>query len=57
MRRLVAVTSIAIGCGVMTSAAMGQSSVTLYGIVDAGVNYLSSAQTGRSPSGLVGHSQ
>jgi predicted porin len=41
----------------MTSAAMAQSSVTLYGIVDAGVNYLSSAQTGRSTSGLVGHSQ
>jgi predicted porin len=34
-----------------------QSSVTLYGLVDAGLNYLSNAQTGRSNGSLVGHSQ
>jgi predicted porin len=35
-----------------------QSSVTLYGLIDSGLNYLSNAQTGRVPGGnLVGHSQ
>ncbi|MFM0742217.1 porin [Paraburkholderia xenovorans] len=34
-----------------------QSSVTLYGLIDVGVNYLSNAQTGRSGNQLVGHSQ
>ncbi|WP_243469118.1 porin [Paraburkholderia sp. PGU19] len=34
-----------------------QSSVTLYGLVDAGLNYLSNAQTGRSDGKLIGHSQ
>ncbi|RKF33372.1 porin [Paraburkholderia fungorum] len=34
-----------------------QSSVTLYGLIDVGVNYLSNAQTGRSGNQLVGRSQ
>jgi predicted porin len=34
-----------------------QSSVTLYGIIDAGLNYVSNAQTGRSASGLQGSQQ
>jgi predicted porin len=34
-----------------------QSSVTLYGIIDAGVNYISNVQTGRSASGLQGSQQ
>ena len=42
---------------VASMSAQAQSSVTLYGVIDAGVNYLSSAQTGRSGSQLVGHSQ
>lgn len=37
--------------------AFAQSSVTLYGIIDVGFNYLSNAQTGRSGGALVGHSQ
>ncbi|WP_321865863.1 porin [Paraburkholderia tropica] len=39
------------------SCALAQSSVTLYGIVDAGVNYVSNAQTGRPTTGLKGASQ
>jgi len=37
--------------------AHAQSSVTLYGIVDVGVNYLNNAQTGRTKAGLQGGSQ
>ncbi|AME27730.1 MULTISPECIES: porin [Burkholderiaceae] len=37
--------------------AQAQSSVTLYGIVDVGVNYLSNAQTARTKTGLNGGSQ
>jgi len=50
-----------IAFGILVSSAScnihAQSSVTLYGLVDAGLNYLSSAQTGRSNGKLVGHSQ
>lgn len=37
--------------------ACAQSSVTLYGTIDAGVNYLSNAQTGRAGGKPVGQSQ
>lgn len=37
--------------------AFAQSSVTLFGIVDAGINFTSNAQTGRSASGLHGANQ
>ncbi|MBN3754798.1 porin [Paraburkholderia sp. Tr-20389] len=37
--------------------AFAQSSVTLYGIVDIGVNYVNNVQTGRTASGLKGASQ
>ncbi|MBN3724536.1 porin [Burkholderia sp. Ac-20379] len=39
------------------SCAMAQSSVTLYGIVDAGLNYVSNAQTAHTSAGLKGGSQ
>ncbi|OLL31234.1 porin [Burkholderia sp. SRS-W-2-2016] len=34
-----------------------QSSVTLYGVIDAGLNYISNVQTGRSAAGLQGKQQ
>lgn len=37
--------------------AFAQSSVTLYGILDVGLNYQNNSQTGRSGGALVGHSQ
>lgn len=40
-----------------TPAAFAQSSVTLFGIMDAGVNFTSNTQTGRSASGLHGANQ
>ncbi|WP_321871577.1 porin [Paraburkholderia tropica] len=39
------------------SVSFAQSNVTLYGIVDVGVNYLSNAQTGHTSSGMHGKSQ
>ncbi|CAB3736879.1 hypothetical protein LMG27174_06324 [Paraburkholderia rhynchosiae] len=41
----------------MASAAFAQSRVTLFGVIDEGFNYLSSAQTARPATGPVGHSQ
>ncbi|SAK82848.1 porin [Caballeronia calidae] len=38
-------------------AAHAQSNVTLYGIVDIGINYLNNAQTGRTASGFKGGHQ
>ncbi|MFT4507173.1 porin [Caballeronia sp. 15711] len=40
-----------------TAPAYSQSTVTLYGLVDAGLNYLSNAQTARLSSGPAGKSQ
>ena len=37
--------------------AHGQSSVTLYGIIDLGLTYTNSAQTGKVAAGPVGASQ
>ena len=37
--------------------AYAQSSVTLYGLIDAGLNYLSNAQVGRAGGAPIGHSQ
>lgn len=42
---------------VASPCAFAQSSVTLFGIVDAGFNFTSNAQTGRSASGLHGANQ
>ncbi|QEZ44351.1 porin [Cupriavidus oxalaticus] len=47
-------TGIAACCGI----AHAQSSVTLYGMIDGGINYTSNIQTGRGPNGaLTGASQ
>lgn len=35
------------------SAAQAQSSVTLYGLIDVGINYVNNAQTGRNPDGSL----
>ncbi|SDD74347.1 porin [Paraburkholderia lycopersici] len=40
-----------------TPFAFAQSSVTLYGVIDAGLNYTSNAQTGRTANGLQGANQ
>ena len=37
--------------------AWSQSSLTLYGLVDGGINFLSNAQTGKSQGALTGHSK
>nr|WP_308410415.1 porin [Burkholderia sp. WAC0059] len=49
---------IAFGMGLVclftvSSPAFSQSSVSLFGIIDAGLNYVSSAQTGRSGGGAL----
>ena len=48
-----------IGCVAMLGAtsASAQSSVTLYGLIDAGFDYNSNVQTGRTGNQLQGHSQ
>ncbi|MFM0662286.1 porin [Paraburkholderia sediminicola] len=38
-------------------AAHAQSSVTLFGVIDVGINYINNARTGRSNGALTGHSQ
>ncbi|SAL63021.1 porin [Caballeronia choica] len=48
--------SLSVGVACMSSA-HAQSSVTLYGLIDLGVTYLNSAQTGRVGSQLNGKSQ
>lgn len=44
-------------CALGTASVFGQSSVTLYGLIDAGLNYTTNVQTGRSGGALIGHSQ
>ncbi|PXW28681.1 porin [Paraburkholderia caballeronis] len=39
--------------GMMTTPVFAQSSVTLYGLIDQGVNYVSNVQTGRSGAGAL----
>jgi predicted porin len=41
----------------ITSTACAQSSVTLYGLIDEGITYVNSAQTGRTSGGLTGGPQ
>ncbi|WP_144146770.1 porin [Paraburkholderia sp. BCC1884] len=43
--------------GTAASAAHAQSSVTLYGLIDEGLNYVSNVQTGRAGGALVGQRQ
>jgi predicted porin len=45
------------GSFLAASSSYAQSSVTLYGIIDAGLNYASNVQTGKSASGLQGSNQ
>lgn len=48
--------AIAVAC-TAASAAHAQSSVTLYGLIDQGLNYVSNTQTGRAGDSLVGKRQ
>ncbi|SAK49022.1 porin [Caballeronia pedi] len=41
----------------LPTAAIAQSNVTLYGIIDSGLNYTNNVQSARTPSGLVGGRQ
>ncbi|QGZ64253.1 porin [Paraburkholderia acidisoli] len=41
----------------MSSAAIAQSSVTLYGIIDSGINYTNNVQSAKTASGLAGGRQ
>ncbi|MFM0347821.1 porin [Paraburkholderia sp. RL17-347-BIC-D] len=50
-------TVVAVTGMIVASQAFAQSSVTLFGVVDAALNYVSNAQTSRGRSGPVGHSQ
>jgi predicted porin len=43
--------------GGIAGLAHAQSSVTLYGIIDSGVNYTNNVQTAKAVSGLVGGHQ
>lgn len=51
-----AFSAVAVACGCFATTASAQSSVTLYGIVDFGIDYLSNVQTGQGPNGPRGHS-
>ncbi|WP_407675479.1 porin [Paraburkholderia sabiae] len=41
----------------MTGSAYAQSNVTLYGIIDSGLNYTNNVQTARTATGLAGGHQ
>jgi predicted porin len=57
MKKKLAATAAVLGTIVGATPAFAQSSVTLYGIIDAGLNFASNVQTGHNASGLKGSNQ
>ncbi|WP_321800558.1 porin [Caballeronia sp. J97] len=57
MKKSVSMPLAAAAAALFASSSFAQSKVTLFGLIDEGFNYLSSAQTARPASGPVGHSQ
>jgi predicted porin len=57
MKKISLLLPVAASSILLVNPCFAQSTVTLFGLIDEGLNYLSNAQTARPASGPVGHSQ